>query len=126
MESVTVLTQTEAAWVDRERLAGLYAQLGREQSEQVVCRAIEELAVRLTHAENLFRLGHRDELLASGRGIIAISDQIGLTGLGLVAGHMVTCLRQHDDIALAAVLARLLRVGELSLNAVWEMQDFSA
>ena len=67
--------------VDQDRLGALYAQLGEAGAEDVVCRALEELA-DVSH-----------------------------------------CIDRRDITALAATLSRLIRVGERSLTAIWDLQD---
>ena len=43
---IVTLEQTETVRLDRDRLGALYRQLGEDGAEDVVCRAIEELATR--------------------------------------------------------------------------------
>ena len=120
-----MLAQNEAVSVDAEKLEALYRQLGDANAEDIVCRAMEELAVRLAQAERFYREGKRAEMRKSARSIAAISEQIGMMMLARVAGHVKTCIDDGDEIALAAVLARLIRTGERSLTEVWESQDLS-
>ncbi|WP_238365691.1 hypothetical protein [Mesobacterium pallidum] len=123
VEQVAFLSVEEAASVDRDRLAILYSQLGAARAEQLICQAIEELAVRLTHADRLFRSGNLDELVEATHGMTTICEQIGLTGIALVAEYVADCARRNDGVALAATMARLIRSGERSLTAVWDLQD---
>jgi hypothetical protein len=44
--------------------------------------------------------------------------------LARVARDVKTCTEQGDPVALAATLARLMRVGESSLTEFWMMQEF--
>ncbi|MHC9235706.1 hypothetical protein ACX9MO_08655 [Pseudooceanicola sp. 502str34] len=122
---VLCLSQREQVGVDPLRLDQLYGQLGESGAEEVICRAMEELALRLTRAERLFRQGDLAELRKGARGLAAIADQIGMTGLSLVAADVKTCIDAGDPVALSAVIARLMRMGEGSLTEVWDMQDLS-
>ncbi|MCA0921222.1 hypothetical protein [Pseudooceanicola nanhaiensis] len=122
---VLSLSQREQIGVDPLRLDQLYGQLGETGAEEVICRAMEELALRLTRAERMYRQGHLTELRKGARALAAIADQIGMTGLSLVADDVKTCVDTGDTVALAAVIARLMRVGEGSLTEVWDMQDLS-
>ena len=122
---VTVLAQNEVVGVDAEKLEALYRQLGDVSAEDIVCRAMEELAVRLAQTERLYREGKRAEMGKSARTIAAISEQIGMQMLSRVAGHVKFCIDDGDETALAAVLARLIRTGERSLTEIWELQDLS-
>lgn len=116
---------TEQVSVDQERLRALFAQLGDAGAEDVVCRAMEELALRLSHCNKLYQKRAWADLRKNSRSLVPISDQVGLERLALVAGDVVRCIDQQDDVALAATLTRLIRIGERSLTAIWDTQDLS-
>ncbi len=122
---VFTLVQDEIVRLDPEQLGGLYHQLGETGAEDVVCRAIEELAVRLAHCERLWRLKDPEGLRKCTRSLIAISGQIGMTTLARVAGDVICTIDSGDSAAVGATLFRLLRIGERSLMAVWDLQDLS-
>jgi hypothetical protein len=115
----------ESVSVDQDRLGALYSQLGAAGAEDVVCRALEELALRMSHCERLYREGHWDELRKNTRSLIAIADQIGMRALSDVAGDVTACIDQGNGVAVAATLSRLMRVGDRSLTAVWDIQDIT-
>ena len=110
----------EKVSVDQERLGTLYAQLGEEGAEDVVCRALEELAMRMTHCDRLYREESWRDLRKNTRSLIAIADQIGMAKLSKVADDVTLCIDKDDMTALAATLSRLLRIGERSLAAIWD------
>ncbi|MGJ8617004.1 MAG: hypothetical protein ACSHWS_09185 [Sulfitobacter sp.] len=115
----------EQVKVDQERLGALYSQLGEAGAEDVVCRALEELALRMSHCNRLYRAQSWPELRKNTRSLIAIADQIGMQRLSQVAADVMQCIDASDTNALAATLSRLLRIGERSLTAIWDMQDIS-
>ena len=125
MATVLTLDQNETVRLDPDRLGGLYHQLGEAGAEDVVCRAIEELAVRLAHCERLWRQQDMAGLRKCARSLIAIADQIGMTALARVSGDVTVAIDKGDGPAAGATLFRLLRVGERSLTAVWDLQDLS-
>ncbi|MDW4498309.1 hypothetical protein R5H30_09990 [Sulfitobacter sp. D35] len=125
MNGVLKMRLCEAVNVDQDRLGALYAQLGEDGAEDVVCRAMEELALRLSHCMRLHAACDWDELRKCARSMIAIANQIGMHALSRVAGDVIECLDARDGIAAAATLARLLRVGEQSLTAIWDLQDLT-
>jgi hypothetical protein len=43
--------------------------------------------------------------------------------LSQVARDLADCVTRKDAVAQAAVLARLVRIGDRSLTAVWDLQD---
>jgi len=115
----------ETVRLDPGKLSELYAQLGEAGAEDVVCRAIEELAVRLSHCERLWRQCNLVSLRKSARSLIAIAEQIGMSTMAGIARDVTQAIDSEDQPAIAATLFRLLRVGEKSLTAVWEQQDLS-
>ncbi len=124
VEHVTLLRQSERVRLDPDRLDELYLQLGHQQAEEVVCRALEELAARLTHVERFYRQGKTREMRKCARSLGAIADQVGMEALARVARDVSGCTDAGDAVALAAVLARLLRVGEMSLTEIWEVPAY--
>lgn len=107
------------------RLDDLYAQLGEAGAEDVVCRALEELALRLSHTEQCHRDARLGEMRKSARSLVAIADQIGMLSLSRVASDVTIAADSSDSVAIAATLSRLLRIGESSLCEVWEMRNMS-
>jgi len=74
VEHLTFLKQNEAVHFDPERLKELYVQLGEAGAEDVVCRALEELAVRLSHTERCYREGRLPDMRKSARSLSEIWD----------------------------------------------------
>lgn len=125
MNQVLQIRPSEPVKVDQERLGALYTQLGEAGAEDVVCRAMEELALRMAQCDRLYRANDLKELRKSARSLIAIADQIGMHTLSRVAGDVTKCIDDDDGTALAATLSRLLRIGERSLTAIWDLHDLT-
>ncbi len=125
MEQVTVLKQNEMIRLDPDQLEELYIQLGAAGAEDVVCRALEELAARLSHTERCYRERRHKDMRKSARSLVAISEQIGMGLLARVAIDVTRCIDCGDRTALAATMSRLLRIGERSLSEIWDLQDMS-
>ncbi len=111
--------------VNQDQLSTLYAQLGEAGAEDVVCRAMEELALRMSHCDRLYRDRKWMELRKNTRSLVAIADQIGMHTLARVARDVTDCLDAGDQNAIAATLSRLIRIGERSLTAIWDTADLS-
>lgn len=122
---ITQLRIDETVRLDRDRLEHLYMQLGPNGAEGVVSRAMEELAVRLAKASKCFKRGDIEELRRTTKSMVAISDQIGMAAFARVAGDVQSLCDGQDGAALAACMARLERIGENSLMAIWDLQDLS-
>jgi hypothetical protein len=125
MKHITQIKPKESVDVDQERLSALYAQLGEASAEDVVCRAMEELALRLSYCDRLYRTSAWVDLRKSVKSLVAIADQIGMSAVSVVAGHVTECIDQENNVALAATLGRLMRIGEESLTAIWDLQDIT-
>lgn len=111
--------------VDRDRLDQLYGQLGESGADGVVSRAMEELAVRLAKVDSSYRKRQLDDLQRAARSMIAISEQIGMVTFSQVASDVTELSLSDDGTALAACVQRLMRIGENSLLAVWDLQGAS-
>ncbi|KEJ90458.1 hypothetical protein [Sulfitobacter donghicola] len=125
MNEVIKIRLSEQVQLDQGRLGLLYTQLGDAGAESVVCRAMEELAVRLSQCETLWRNNNQTQLRKHARSLIAISDQIGMDKLAQISSDVTHAIDAQDDVAIAATLSRLLRIGEKSLAAIWIMDDLS-
>lgn len=115
----------EPVRLDPDALQILIEQMGERGANDVVCRAMEEIAIRLADLPALHRAKRLQELGRVAHSLIGIADQIGLTALSRVAGDVAECTRRSEAAALAATLARLERIGECSLSTIWDMRDRS-
>lgn len=125
MTTVLQMRPSEAVQVDHDRLGALYSELGHASAEDVVCRAMEELALRMTHCDRLYRAGDLVELRKSSRSLVSIAEQIGMHIVARVATDVTQCVDSGDPVALGATVARLMRTGEGSLTAIWDLQDLT-
>ncbi len=125
VDAVIALIPNDSVRLEPERVNGLYKQLGEAGAEDVVCRAVEELAARLSSCNRAWQRNETENLRKSARSIVAIADQLGMDSLAAVAGDVTRTIDAGDVVAVAATLARLMRIGERSLMAVWDMQDLS-
>ncbi|WP_170457071.1 hypothetical protein [Ruegeria arenilitoris] len=125
VDKIVTLEQKESVRLDPDRLNGLYRQLGDRNAVDVLCRTVEELAVRLSNCERLWRQRDWAGLRKCAKSLVAISEQVGMTALARVAGDVARTVDAGDAVATGATLSRLIRVGERSLTAVWDQQDLS-
>lgn len=123
LSTVTQIQLHESVQVNHDRLNALYGEMDPVNAEDVVCRALEELALRMAHCDRLYRNGELDDLRRAAKSMIAIAEQIGMDVLAQVAGDVMHCAKQRNHVALAATLGRLMRTGEGSLSAIWDLQD---
>ena len=120
------LVHDEGVRLDGDRLAALYAELGEAGAEAVICRAMEDLASVLADLQRLAVQGDLARMPDCAGLLARVAGDIGMATLVRVAGDVADCAARGDLTALTAVLARLVRIGDRSLTAVWDLQDRSS
>ncbi|MCU0907263.1 MAG: hypothetical protein MUF73_07420 [Rhodobacteraceae bacterium] len=111
--------------IDRDRLRRIYADLDSHAADRVIGRAMEDLAVRLSRAERARRDGDMRRLAREARGAASVADQLGMQQVARIARDLAAVSGTPDTVAIAAVAARLDRMGELCLAAIWEAEGLS-
>jgi len=121
--NIVQLRLEEPVRLDQDQLEILVLQMGPQGADLLVSHAMEELAVilaRLTRHHNDNALNEvRDEVKA----LLSIAQRVGMTTLARVGRDVIELLDSHDGAAYCAAMARLVRIGESSLVAVWDLQD---
>ena len=111
--------------LDAEPIAAIYRNLGTSSAEQVVSRALGELALTLTGLVEQVRKRELGDLGRGLRRLQRMADHLGMISLGLIASEARICMDRSDATAFAAVWARLIRVAEASLSPDRELLDQS-
>lgn len=111
--------------MDTAQIRTLYQDLGPHTAEDVICRAMEQLAQRLCQVQEMALTGPREDMHKTLRSLSAIAEQIGMRSLSRVSHDVMTCLEFGDLVAESATLARLARTGERSLTQLWDINEFS-
>jgi len=122
---ISCLHHQEGVRLDPVRLVALYAELGEARAEVVIGRAMEELAAKLLALQRVASAQARAPVIAGADQLCALAAQVGMTSLVDVGHDVAACAQAGDAAALAATLARLVRIGDRSLTAVWDLQDMS-
>ena len=113
--NVVALRPNERVKQDGEPIATIYRNLGAASAEQVVTRALTELAMTMAGLASQIRLRELGDVDRQLRRLQRMSENLGMVSLGLIAGNVRSCLGQGDATAFSAVWARLIRVAEWSL-----------
>jgi len=121
--TIAVLRPLERLRQDGGPVAAMYRDMGTVAAEQVVTRALGELALAMAGLAQQVRAHDLNDLARQLRRLQRMSEQLGMISLGLVAGDVRLCLEGSDVTAFAAVWARLLRVAERSLAADRDLLD---
>lgn len=125
MHQVTVLHPRDTAYFDEDTLNGLSRDLGPAVAENILCRALEDIAVRFRQIRDDYAAGDHAALRKTAHAVVPIADQIGLPLLADIGRDVVICVDQADPVALAATLCRLLRCGELAISCAEAGMDLS-
>lgn len=123
--AIATLDPRERVSMDRGPLDDIVRALGPEKAEALVGTAMEELAVWLNRAGRLCRSDNRSELMRLAQRSAAVARRLGMCQLAAVADEVAALTQTGDDTALAAVTARMSRVGGRSLIAIWESEGLS-
>lgn len=123
--SISNLKFEESVLFEPRCLADLYRRMGEIGAENTLCDAMEELTIQLVRIDKLAKRGRVDDVREIVQKIGPVAGQIGLQGLERVALDVAECILNGDDAAFAATVARLGRVGDKSLTAIWDPQGMS-
>ena len=124
-DKVVPLRPIERVRQDAEPIATIYRNLGTASAEQVVTRALGELALTMAGLASQVRAHDMADLTRQLRRLQRMSENLGMVSLGLVAADMRACLDGADSTAFAAVWARLIRIAEQSLASDKDLLDRS-
>jgi hypothetical protein len=122
---LAVLQHEEGVRLNPDCLVALYEEMGENGAEQVVARAMRDLNGRLSEMQRYAEAGDADALIRSARFLIKVAEQIGMTTFAVVALDVIETAISGNTVAQAATLARLARIGDRSLNAVWDLRDMT-
>lgn len=115
MSSLEMLTPRERVRQDGEAIAAIYRNLGTSVTEQMVARALGELALAMAGIAAQVRAQDLADLSRQLKKLQRMAEGLGMVSLGMVAQDARDCLERGDSTSFAAVWARLLRVAECSL-----------
>lgn len=115
--NVVALRPNDRVRQDAEPIATIYRNLGTASAEQVVTRALTELALTMSSLAAQVQAHDLADVTRQLRRLQRMSENLGLVSLGLIADDVRLCLERSDVTAFSAVWARLMRVAERSLSA---------
>lgn len=124
-DNVVVLCPRERVAQDAEPIASIYRNLGTVSAEQVVTRALAELAMTMAGLSHQVQERDLSDIAQQLRKLGHMAGDLGMISLKRCAEDVVHCLRQGDSTAFSAVWARLVRVAERCLSPDGDLLDTS-
>lgn len=121
---ITSLAMEEPARFDPERLEDLCRKIGEVRAEAEVALALHRISESLPKLSDLLDREERG-FLREVEQLARDAELIGMATLSRVAHSVIDSFALADHVALAATLARLGRVGDRSIHAVWDLDDVS-
>jgi hypothetical protein len=113
--SIVPLRPVDRLRQDAEPIAAIYRDLDTQAAEQVVVRALGELALTMAGLAAQVHARDMGDLHRQLRRVQRMADHLGMVSLAQVACDVRQCLDSSDVTAFSAVWARLMRVAEQSL-----------
>lgn len=117
---MTVLRFEEPARFDPDRLERLCRDIGETQAEYEVAVGLERIMIALAQIDCVDSTLERKKIVAE---IADFASKIGMATLARVARDVHIVMARQDMAAIGATLARLRRVGERSVYAIYDIED---
>jgi len=122
---ITRLPLGEPARFNPSQLETLCDRLGELRAEAEVAFALDRLSTLLEEITRMETHSAREDLEEVLAALVRDAHLIGMATLARVGRQVLDCLDMGDPTALAATLARLGRVGDRSIHAIWDLEDLS-
>jgi hypothetical protein len=118
---VLELRQSERVIIDAQRMELLFIRHGARGAEAMVMDTVEDISDRLAEIEACYRANRLDGIPERAQRVSRLSSDIGLTSLARVARDLGISARGGDMVAYRAIWERLVRIGDRSLEQVWNL-----
>lgn len=119
---LAVLRHEEGIRLNPDPLVALYSDLGEGAAERVLCRALDDLGGKLSDILRHADVGRGPLVARSARHLCEAAEQIGMATLARVAEDVLRTTEAGDHAGQAATLARLVRIVERSVCAIWDLR----
>lgn len=116
MGNVIKLVPRERITQNTEIITAIYRNLGPVSADQVITRALTEISATLSGIAETLQTGDLEACARPLHRLRLMAENLGLTSFADTAWEARSCLENGDHTAFFAVLARLTRVAERSLD----------
>lgn len=124
-EVFRTIPHVEKVFVDNMVLSDLAKKLGEVGADQSVTHALEQSLASLCSMQKAMALGKTQDLIAVADHLVEVAQNVGMTTYAKVARDVRDCALAENHVALASTMARLHRIGDRSILAVWGLEDLS-
>lgn len=124
MRKVAVIAVEEPVHIDANRVGDIVDELGEHAAQNVIGLALEQIASGLKVVEAAFTDDDLAQVSDRAARLARLAWQVGLVTLSGIAIDVVACCSLRDRPALAATVARLLRVGNRSVTQIWDSTEW--
>ena len=125
MTIVTMMERKESVEIDQAQFLEQFNLQADRDRHDLIFDVVEDIAQILGRAEARYMKSNYDELRDSLNKITNLGRQFGFGHLSRVAKDVMICVDANDFVSVSSTFQRLLRVGEQSLFAIWDMPIYS-
>ena len=125
MTIVTMMERKESVEIDQAQFLEQFNLQADRDRHDLIFDVVEDIARILGRAEAQYMKSNHDELRDSLNKITNLGRQFGFRNLSRVAQDVMICVDANDFVSVSSTFQRLLRVGEQSLFAIWDMPIYS-
>ena len=125
MTIVTMMARKECVEIDQAQLFQQFNLQADRDRHDLIFDVVEDIARILGRAETQYLKTDYNDLRDSLDSIVTLGRQFGFGHLSRVAQDVKFCVDGNDLVAVSSTFQRLLRVGEQSLFAIWDMPIYS-
>ena len=125
MTILTMMERKECVEIDQAQLFQQFNLQADRDRHDLIFDVVEDIARILGRAETQYLKTDYDSLRDSLDSVVTLSQKFGFGHLSRVAQDVKFCVDGNDLVAVSSTFQRLLRVGEQSLFAIWDMPIYS-
>lgn len=125
MTIVTMMERKESVEIDQAQFLEQFNLQADRDRHDLIFEVVEDIARILGRAEAQYMKSNYDELRDSLNKITNLGRQFGFGNLSRVAQDVMICVDANDFVSVSSTFQRLLRVGEQSLFAIWDIPIYS-
>ena len=120
-----MMERKECIDIDHAQLFQQFNLQADRDRHDLIFDVVEDIARIIGRAETQYLKTDYDNLPDSLDSIVTLAQKFEFGHLSRVAQDVKFCVDRNDLIAVSSIFQRLLRVGEQSLFAIWDMPIYS-